>query len=303
MLVAVHLLSVGFLLTGTHVAGTHGKNEIHDGTGSAPSQDTKLVHPDSIHPIGPRALWPTVRRSATESAPVLASVSSSSAPATTLGATSTVIDYTESYIIFPNSAINMAGQSYYVNYNTPTGSLLEVMAICFNDVTCVAFDYTVADQQGWMHRIGRECAAAAGAQFVDGTTSASNFYELKPEILEARGINASQCSSVKSSYEVDLKPANMVGRVFAASLGTFIVTGLLLGGVWKFMHHREHERLIARVINQNAVLEDDELRRPLQHINEVYPLWNTWRLQCTCHRHLQNMWEIPAMHAEDTGRP
>lgn len=179
--------------------------------------------------------------------------------------TTPAINYEEFYDQFPNSAINMAGQSYYVNYDRPVGTLLEVAELCYTDKTCVSFDF--ADEQGWLHRVGRQCASAASAEFMDGTSGGSVFWQLKDAVLLERGINVTECNHVRGSYEQDLQTQNMVSRVFAAALGTLVLALVLLFAGYRFMRYREREDMIARIINQNAAIHDDELRG--QHVDEV----------------------------------
>lgn len=173
--------------------------------------------------------------------------------------TSGISDFDQFYDITENSAINMAGFSYYVNFDTPTGNLSQIARLCYYHPTCVSFDFDLTGTTGWLHRITADCAGSANAEFTNGDSSNTLFYQLKPSVLIAKGLNKTQCSHVKAQFEPDYNTSSMVARLFAATLGTLTIVSSILYLVVFMIKRRQRARTIANVINDEEGMEEDDI--------------------------------------------
>lgn len=176
--------------------------------------------------------------------------------------TAAITDYGQFYDSYANSAINMDGFSYYVNFLTPSGNLSVVLALCYNHPTCVSFDFETGCTMGacgWLHRITRDCAGSASAAYTDGDSQGTVFYQLKPAVLIAKDLNRTQCSHVKEAYEPDYKTSSMAGRLVAATLGTFVLVGGVLFGVQRVLQSRARSRLIEDIIDADEGMDEGDM--------------------------------------------
>eukprot|EP00040_Diaphanoeca_grandis_P019902 m.105439 g.105439 ORF g.105439 m.105439 type:complete len:256 (+) comp27648_c0_seq1:126-893(+) len=156
---------------------------------------------------------------------------------------------------FENSAIMMSGSNYYVNYDQPEGNLTYVLEYCYADARCVAFDFDGG--KGWLHAVAHDCAATAGsgAQFMDGSSPGSTFYELTPIALATKGLNAS-CANARETYTPDY--GSVADRVIGATTGTLVSFTLCLGLFYSYLHNRERSRRIANIINRAVGMNDGD---------------------------------------------
>lgn len=80
-----------------------------------------------------------------------------------------------------DTAINMDGSSYYVNYRKLSQGLSEVLGVCLEDTTCLSLDYNADSQTGFLHRILPACADEAGALYLQGDSRGNTFHVKLPE--------------------------------------------------------------------------------------------------------------------------
>jgi hypothetical protein len=153
----------------------------------------------------------------------------------------------------------MTGFSYYVNFETPSGNLSYILRLCYEHETCISLDYD--GEKGWMHRIPKDCASASGAEFNDDSDG-STFYQLNPAALLAKGLNKTRCSHVKEPYEPDYGTTAMVGRLFGATLGTFLAVWGVLYSVQSRLASRDRARIIEGIIDADEGMEDLPMIHP-----------------------------------------
>lgn len=99
--------------------------------------------------------------------------------------------------------INMDGSNRYVNYYQPRTTLNEMLKWCYyTDETCVSFD--IQNGVAYAHRVGKGCAAAAGAVFRSGTSGGVTFYQIKDKYREGlRKVNVSGCNVDLNEVDTD----------------------------------------------------------------------------------------------------
>lgn len=151
----------------------------------------------------------------------------------------------------------MDGQSFFVNYDKPSGSLAYVAELCYLDPTCVSFDW--AGRQGWMHRVTHQCAGSVGGTFVDGSDDGGSvFFQLLPAVLAQKGINTSECWTPAGQAESTFDRATLAGQVFGTIASILITTILTATVLYMVMKRRRQRRQIAEVIDADADIDDGE---------------------------------------------
>eukprot|EP00039_Didymoeca_costata_P030102 m.27900 g.27900 ORF g.27900 m.27900 type:complete len:321 (-) comp7949_c0_seq2:703-1665(-) len=134
-----------------------------------------------------RALFkgPTISFTYTKLGPFPTLATSTGSP--TSSSTTDSVSLKQVYAVYNSSAIQMMGRSYFVNYNQTKESLDSLMRSCYEDASCVSFDYDLDGNEGWSHRIPAACAEAAGGKFLTGRSKSTVFYQLKQPYLEQKG--------------------------------------------------------------------------------------------------------------------
>eukprot|EP00037_Helgoeca_nana_P009876 m.86696 g.86696 ORF g.86696 m.86696 type:complete len:313 (-) comp19857_c0_seq1:2928-3866(-) len=208
-------------------------------------------------PREPRMIFTTSSHTSTTTVPGpnrLTTVDTTpSTPATTING----VGFFQFFEQFPNSAISYNGQSYFVNYNKPTGTLPYVAELCYLDPTCISFDYS--QSQGWMHRVTKNCAASVGGSFIDGSDSdGSVYFQLLPSVLAQKGINTSECWQPAGQSKSTFDRAKLVGQVFGTTAVVLGVALLLTAFAFFVVSRKRRRQRIADVIDANAPLDDGQ---------------------------------------------
>lgn len=166
-------------------------------------------------------------------------------------------DFLVFYDEYANSAINMQGKSFYVNYNSTVIVLEDLLKRCFYDPSCVSFDYNHAKTEGWTHRIGKDCAAAAGADFINGDNSGTTFYQLKKDFLDKKGANRTYLGGegceISASSSLGGPPSNQSTwwRALGALVATLCGSAVLSWGIMYLLGWGTDRYEIWQVLNQN----------------------------------------------------
>jgi len=124
------------------------------------------------------------------------------------------------------------GSSFFVNYrvlrDTTAG---ETAGECLADTSCLSFDHD--GSAGWMHKVTRDCAAAAGASFKDGDSRGTTFYEKLPQFrVTINGTDPLRCGDVAAQTKEDnLNKDNgyspSVSLIFAITGGAILGSAIL----------------------------------------------------------------------------
>jgi len=151
----------------------------------------------------------------------------------------------------------MEGQSYFVNFEKPRGTLSHVAELCYFDPTCVSFDW--ANDLGWLHRVTHDCASAVGASFVDGTDRGGSVYlELIPSVLAEKGINASECWRPAGQSDESFNRARLARAVFGTTAIVVAVSLVAVVSAYVVLRERRRRQQIAEIIDANAPLDDGQ---------------------------------------------
>eukprot|EP00038_Savillea_parva_P007269 m.168948 g.168948 ORF g.168948 m.168948 type:complete len:302 (-) comp13029_c0_seq1:1279-2184(-) len=166
------------------------------------------------------------------------------------------------YSIYPNSAIQAQGQSFFVNYKTIANSVDIVAEECYESASCVSFDFSNTDSGplGWLHRVTGACAAQVAANndasFENGTAPGSTFYQLLPSVLLEKGINSTVCYTAPGQYVAADDREATAGEAFGTTVGVFVAALAVCAAFYTVVRHRRRQQLIAEFIDADAPIDD-----------------------------------------------
>jgi len=152
----------------------------------------------------------------------------------------------ERFRVYPKSAIDYPGSTYYTNYKVfKTTSVFYAAEMCWADLTCLSFDYD--GKTAYMHRINQSCVdAIPDASFLNGTHPASTFYELPPSQRN------SSCPMLVKRMGTESIDARVVVTVLMTTLcGAGVIITVIIFTYRKFRVRRWRRRW-------NAPIRDEE---------------------------------------------